>query len=219
MIKLSPLPFELNALEPAISRKTLEYHHGKHHKKYVDTVNELIKGTAFESKSLEEILHRTYKKKAKLYNNAAQAWNHDFFWKCLSPNAVTPSKSFKNWIEKNFDSFKAFKTEFTTKSKDHFASGWTWLVKDSRGRLKVRDLHDAGNPLAEIGEIPILNCDLWEHAYYLDYQNERPKYLDSFWSIVNWDFVENRFEAPPEEPWIASAKFQRPNKTTPLSRH
>jgi Fe-Mn family superoxide dismutase len=190
-IKLPELPFALDALEPFISKRTLEFHYGKHHKKYVEKTNELIQGTALDKISLEKILLASLGEKPSIYNNAAQAWNHNFFWNCLiKEGASSPSKNLLRSLEKNFGSLDDFKAKFETQAKDLFGSGWAWLVKDRAGKLKIRPLGNAGNPMAELGDIPLLTCDVWEHAYYLDYQNERPKYLKNFWKIVNWDFVE-----------------------------
>lgn len=193
-ITLPPLPFESNALEPFMSKRTLDFHHGKHHKKYVDTTNELIQGTAFENASLEAIMLASAAGGGKLFNNSAQAWNHGFFWNCLTPPDRGPSANLEKIIERNFGSLDAFKKEFTDKGKEQFGSGWAWLVKDTRGRLAVRALGNAGNPLVE-DEVPLLTCDVWEHAYYLDYQNERPDYLENFWRIVNWEFVEANLDS------------------------
>jgi Fe-Mn family superoxide dismutase len=189
-IELPPLPFQKNALEPYISRETMEVHHDKHHKKYVDTVNELIAGTPIEDHTLEEIMAATLDHDSKIYNNAAQAWNHDFFWKCLSHSSDTPSVELTRELERSFASMEAFKKEFFEESKNLFGSGWTWLTQDRRGHLKIRPMPNAGNALIELGETPLLVCDVWEHAYYLDYKNERPQYLENFWSVVNWRFVE-----------------------------
>jgi len=197
-IELPNLPYSTNALEPQISRQTLEFHYGKHHKHYVETLNELIQGTSLDRKNLEEIMSSTVGKKQKLYNNAAQTWNHTFFWNCMVTSGRKPSTELTKTIEKNFGSFDDFKNEFATEAKDLFGSGWTWLVKDKRGKLKIRSLGNAGNPLAEFGDTPLLTCDVWEHAYYLDYKNERPKFLEHFWKIINWEFVEANLEQASE---------------------
>lgn len=199
-IEFPPLPFAKDALEPHMSQKTLEFHYGKHHKKYVDTTNELIKGTPLDKKTLEEIMIASANKQKKLYNNAAQAWNHEFFWNCLTGDTNDPSAELKAEIEKNWESFAEFKTDFTNQAKALFGSGWVWLVKDKKGQIKIRCLPDAGNPLAENKEVPLLTCDVWEHAYYLDYQNERPKFLDGFWKLVNWEFVEANLNQGLENP-------------------
>lgn len=213
-IEFPKLPYALEALEPQMSKRTLEFHYGKHHKKYVDTLNELIKGTEFDQKSLEEILEASVGKKQKIYNNAAQAWNHTFFWNCLIPSGRKPSEDLTNTIAKSFGSLDEFKSEFETMAKDLFGSGWAWLVKDKQGLLKIRTLGNAGNPLAEFGETPLLTCDVWEHAYYLDYQNERPKFLKNFWDLVNWEFVEASLEQErPTFPMNMTTRSQKVSNT------
>lgn len=189
-IELPELPYPKNALEPYMSKQTLEFHYGKHHKKYIETLNKLITGTEFENKTLEEIMQTSFHQEEKIYNNAAQAWNHTFFWNCLTPEQEGPSPEFSKVIAENFGSFEDFKTKFTKEAKNLFGSGWAWMVKDSSGAIKIRALGNAGNPLVECGETPLLTCDVWEHAYYLDYQNDRPQFLENFWQIVNWNFVE-----------------------------
>lgn len=188
-ITLPPLPFEVDALEPYMSRKTIEFHYGKHHKGYVDKLNELIKGTAVESDSLEEIAVFAKDRMPKIFNNAAQVLNHNFFWKCLAKDPEQPTKAFRRRIAKDFDSFENFKSEFDKQCRELFGSGWVWLVKDKNGLLKIRALQNAGTPLIE-NEVPILTCDIWEHAYYLDYQNERMRFVENFWKVVNWPAVE-----------------------------
>lgn len=197
-IELPELPFEKDALQPHMSKETLEFHYGKHHKGYVDKLNELIRGTPLDRRSLEEIVLETHLKKPKVFNNAAQAWNHAFFWNCLTPSPHSPSESAEERLESAFGSLDGFKEEFSTAAKELFGSGWTWLVKTASGQLKIRPLSNAETPLV-LNEIPILVCDVWEHAYYLDYQNERPKYLENFWSIVNWEFVEMNMELEKQE--------------------
>lgn len=193
-ITLPPLPFDPAALEPFISKRTLELHHGKHHRKYVDTVNELLPGSGFENAALASILQATAAEGGKLFNNAAQAWNHGFFWNCLARPDRGPSANLVKILERNFGSVESFRRELTETALEQFGSGWAWLVKDERGRLAVRALGNAGNPLVE-DEVPLLACDVWEHAYYLDYQNERGDYLENFWKIVNWDFVEANLDS------------------------
>jgi len=198
-IEFPPLPFALDALTPYISKRTLEFHYGKHHKHYVDTLNKLIAGTEDDDRELEEIMEASCEKKPAVFNNAAQAWNHAFYWNCLTDAAEArgrPTPKFENSLEKRFGSFTEFREEFVEAGKKLFGSGWVWLVKDKRGALKIRALPNAENPTLD-GEVPLLVCDVWEHAYYLDYQNERPKYLQGFWSIVNWDFVETSAELAP----------------------
>ncbi len=183
---LPTLPYDKTALAPHISAETLEYHHGKHHQKYVDTLNQLIEGTPDASKSLEELVKTT---SGKLFNQAAQVWNHSFYWNCLSPNGGgTPTGKSAAAIDAAFGSFEQFKSAFDAAAGAHFGSGWAWLVKDVAGGLKIVDTHDAGNPMTD-GHTPLLTCDVWEHAYYVDYRNARPKYLEAFWALVNWDFV------------------------------
>ncbi len=187
---LEALPFAMNALEPHISEKTLEFHYGKHHQTYVNTLNTLIEGTPFENKSLEEIIKTS---DGAIFNNAAQVFNHTFYWNCLTNNhEPTPEGKLKEAIDKTFGSFVAFKEEFTKKSVGLFGSGWCWLVKDNNGNLSIIQKQNAGTPLTD-GLTPLLVCDVWEHAYYLDKQNARPKYLESFWELVDWKKVEARF--------------------------
>ena len=187
-IRFPPLPFELAALEPYSSKETLEFHHGKHHKNYVKILNELLVGTHYETHTLAEIVKESFNVDSAIYNNAAQAWNHDFYWKCLEPRGRLPSSSFVDLIEKDFKSFKKFKEEFLEAGKNVFGSGWVWLVQ-SNGKLSIESLSNAGNPMV-FGKKPILVCDVWEHAYYLDHKNMRENYLKNFWPLVNWVFVE-----------------------------
>lgn len=187
---LPELPFAKNALEPHISERTLEFHYGKHHQTYVNTLNTLIEGTEFENKTLEEIIKSS---DGGIFNNAAQVWNHTFYWNCLAPNhKPAPEGSLKKAIEEAFGSFENFKEEFTKKSIGLFGSGWCWLVKDSAGKLSIVQQSNAGNPMTK-GLTPIMVCDVWEHAYYLDKQNARPKYMESYWELVNWDFIEKQY--------------------------
>jgi Fe-Mn family superoxide dismutase len=187
--ELPPLPYELDALEPHISRETLEYHHGKHHAAYVAKLNDGIKGTEFEKKSLEEIVRNA---SGKLFNNAAQAWNHDFYWHCLSPKGGSAEGELLEAIKQQYKSLEKFEEEFTTEAANHFGSGWAWLVLDKTGKLAITTTHDADTPLRH-GQIPLLTCDVWEHAYYIDYRNKRPDYLKAFWNVVNWHFVNEQF--------------------------
>jgi len=189
--ELPKLPYEMDALAPAISEETLQYHYGKHHKAYVDNLNKLVAGTEDESKSLEEIMKSS---KGPLFNNAAQAWNHTFYWHCLSPNGGgEPKGTLKEAIDASFGSFADFKEAFTAAGLSNFGSGWTWLVKNPEGSLAIVNTSNAGNPLVE-GKSPLLTCDVWEHAYYIDYRNARPSYLDAYWSLVNWSFVQDQFD-------------------------
>jgi Fe-Mn family superoxide dismutase len=189
-VELPKLPYAMDALEPYISRTTLEFHYGRHHKKYVETVNQLVEGTNLGKLGLLEIMQASHRQKADLYNNAAQAWNHAFLWDCMSEPGEGPSLALRHEIERDFENLGEFKNRFATEAKSLFGSGWIWLVVDARGKLQIRSLSNAGNPIVEMNENPIMVCDLWEHAYYLDYQNERPKYLENVWSVMNWDFME-----------------------------
>ncbi|MDF2530103.1 MAG: superoxide dismutase [Gammaproteobacteria bacterium] len=184
--ELPALPYEKNALEPHMSAETLEYHYGKHHKAYVDNLNNLVKGTEFESKSLEDIIKHS---SGGVFNNSAQVWNHTFFWHCLSPNGGgAPSGKVAKEIDKAFGSFELFKEKFTKTALTTFGSGWAWLVKNKDGQLDIISTSNAGTPMTD-GKIALLTCDVWEHAYYIDYRNARPKFLEAFWNLVNWDFV------------------------------
>jgi len=185
-ITLPELPYANNALEPHISAETIEYHYGKHHATYVDKLNGMIPGTEFENASLEDII---MKSSGGMFNNAAQVWNHSFYWNCLSPNGGgEPAGELGSAIEQAFGSFADFQQKFTASAVNNFGSGWTWLVKNSAGALEIVNTDDAGTPLTD-GQQPLLTCDVWEHAYYIDYRNARPKYLEAFWKLVNWDFV------------------------------
>ena len=191
--ELPALPYAINALEPHISQETLEYHHGKHHNTYVVKLNGLIDGTEFADKSLEEIIKAST---GGVFNNAAQIWNHTFYWHCLSPNAGgEPSGEVADAIAKAFGSFEAFKAKFTDMAINNFGSSWTWLVKKADGSLDIVNTSNAGTPLTEEGVTPLLTVDLWEHAYYIDYRNLRPDYMNAFWALVNWDFVAKNLAA------------------------
>ncbi len=183
-IVLPPLPYANNALEPHMSRETLEYHYGKHHKGYVDKVNGLIKGTEFEDASLEELVAESA---GEIFNNAAQVWNHTFFWNCLSPRRQSPGKELNQALA-GFGGFESFQQQFDKAASGLFGSGWTWLVKDSRGGLKIVTTANANTP-ARDGQVALLTCDMWEHAYYIDYRNNRAEYLKNFWPLANWEFV------------------------------
>ncbi|PJG59990.1 superoxide dismutase [Fe] [Aeromonas cavernicola] len=185
--ELPALPYAINALEPHISQETLEYHHGKHHNTYVVNLNNLVPGTEFEGKSLEEIVRTST---GGIFNNAAQIWNHTFYWHCLSPNGgAEPTGTVADAINKAFGSFAEFKDAFTKSAIGNFGSSWTWLVKKADGSLAIVNTSNAGCPLTETGTTPLLTVDLWEHAYYIDFRNLRPKYMETFWALVNWDFV------------------------------
>lgn len=185
-IELPALPYDRAALEPHISAETLDYHYGKHHKAYVDKTNELIAGTEFEKLDLEEIIKKA---QGVLFNNAAQVWNHTFYWHCLSPKGGgEPAGKTSEAITKAFGDFAKFKEQFTDTAIKTFGSGWAWLVQRPNGEVAVVSTSNAATPLT--GEdTPLLTCDVWEHAYYIDYRNARPKYLEAFWNLVNWDFV------------------------------
>lgn len=187
--KLPELPYSNDALTPHISPETLEFHHGKHHKAYVDKLNTLIEGTEFENSSLEDIIKRA---KGGIFNNAAQVWNHTFYWNCMKPKGGgEPTGELADAITKTFGSFAQFKDKFSTAATGQFGSGWAWLVKDSAGALAIEATSNAENPMTQ-GKKPLLTCDVWEHAYYIDYRNARPKYVENFWNLVNWDFVSSQ---------------------------
>ncbi|SJL82414.1 superoxide dismutase [Fe] [Vibrio palustris] len=185
--ELPALPFAKDALEPHISKETLEYHYGKHHNTYVVKLNGLIPGTEFENKSLEEIIKTST---GGVFNNAAQVWNHTFYWNCLAPQAGgEPTGDVADAINKAFGSFEEFKTQFTNNAVANFGSGWTWLVKKADGSVAIVNTSNAATPITEEGVTPLLTVDVWEHAYYIDYRNARPSYMEAFWNLVNWDFV------------------------------
>ena len=185
--ELPALPYALDALAPHISAETLEIHHGKHHATYVTNINNLVAGTEYESASLEEIIVKA--PAGGIFNNAAQIWNHTFYWNCLSPNGGgEPTGAIADAINEAFGSFAEFKEQFSKTSITTFGSGWGWLVKNSDGSLALASTSNAGNPLTE-GQTPILTCDVWEHAYYVDYRDRRPDYVAAFWNLVNWDFA------------------------------
>lgn len=189
--KLPPLPYDRNALAPYISAETLDYHYGKHHQAYVNNLNKLIVGTEFENMPLEEIIKKA---SGGIFNNAAQTWNHTFYWNCMKPNGGgEPGGALGDAIKKTWGSFATFKEKFSTAATTLFGSGWAWLVKNPDGSLAIEQASNAGNPLKE-GKKPLLTCDVWEHAYYIDYKNLRPNYVDAFWKILNWQFVEGNFK-------------------------
>ncbi len=190
--ELPALPYAKNALAPHISEETLEYHYGKHHKTYVDKLNAAIEGTEHEGKSLEDIIKTS---SGGLFNNSAQVWNHTFYWNCLSPNGGgEPTGKIADAIKKAFGSFDKFKEEFTNSAIGNFASGWTWLVKKSDGSVAIVNTDDAETTLTDESVTTLLTVDVWEHAYYIDYRNARPKYLEAFWALVNWDFANENFD-------------------------
>jgi Fe-Mn family superoxide dismutase len=184
--QLPPLPYALDALQPHISKETLEFHYGKHHAAYVTNLNNLIKGTEFENASLEDIIKKS---SGGLFNNAAQVWNHTFYWNCLAPKGGgQPSGAVAAAISKKWGSFDAFKDAFTKSAIGNFGSGWTWLVKKPDGSVDIVNTSNAATPLTGADK-PVLTCDVWEHAYYIDYRNRRPDYLGAFWNLVNWEFA------------------------------
>jgi superoxide dismutase, Fe-Mn family len=190
MFELPQLPYEMDALAPHISKETLEYHHGKHHKAYVDNLNKLIQNTEFEKMSLEDIIKKS---SGPIFNNAAQHWNHSFYWKCMTPKKQNgPTGKLAEAIDKKFGSFDEFKKLFTESATKLFGSGWTWLAKNQQGELEIINESNAGLPLKD-GKKALYTCDVWEHAYYIDYRNLRPKYIENFWEIANWDFVAENF--------------------------
>lgn len=188
MIELPKLPYKRDALEPHISQRTIDFHYGQHHAGYVKNLNNLIEGSQFETMSLEEIIKKS---EGSIFNNAAQVWNHTFYWHCMTPNANTkPQVKFLNAIERDFGSFENFRQLFIKQAATLFGSGWLWLVEDNNGRLSLMQTSNAETPLTNEGLKPLLTCDVWEHAYYLDQQNLRLAYLNEFWQIINWQFVE-----------------------------
>ena len=183
---LPPLPYALDALAPTISKETLEFHYGKHHQAYVTNLNNLVPGTEFESASLEDIVKKA---SGGIFNNAAQVWNHTFYWHCLSPNGGgEPTGKLLTAINAKWGSVAAFKEAFNKSAAGNFGSGWTWLVKKADGSLDIVNTSNAATPLTT-SDVALLTCDVWEHAYYIDYRNARPKYLESYWNLVNWDFA------------------------------
>ena len=190
--ELPPLPYAKDALEPHISAETLEYHHGKHHNTYVVKLNGLVPGTEFEGKSLEEIIKSA--PAGGIFNNAAQVWNHTFYWNCLSPTGGgAPTGPIADAINKKWGSFEKFQEAFNDKAVNNFGSSWTWLVKNADGSLEIVNTSNAGTPMTA-GQTALLTVDLWEHAYYIDYRNMRPKFVETFLDkLVNWSFAEANF--------------------------
>ena len=190
--ELPKLPYPKNALAPYISEETLEYHHGKHHAAYVKKLNTLIANTKFANMPLEEIIKTA--DQGPIFNNAAQHWNHSFYWNCLAPKAGgEPSGALAAALERTFKSFKEFNKQFSDAAIEQFGSGWAWLVQRNDGSLAIEKGSNAENPLVR-DERPLLTCDVWEHAYYIDYRNERPKYVEAFWHVVNWQFVASNMK-------------------------
>jgi Fe-Mn family superoxide dismutase len=189
--ELPPLPYARNALEPHISAETLDFHYGKHHQSYVTNLNNLLPGTEYEALSLEEIIRKA--PAGGLFNNAAQVWNHTFYWNCMAPDAGgEASGALADAIGAAFGDFSAFQDKFSSSAAGNFGSGWTWLVKNANGELEIVNTSNAGNPMTE-GKTPLLTCDVWEHAYYIDYRNARPNYVKSWWNLVNWEAVGKAF--------------------------
>jgi len=189
-IELPALPYAQHALEPHISKETLECHYDKHHNTYVVKLNGLINGTADADKSLEDIIKSSA---GGVFNNAAQIWNHTFYWNSLSPDSGgLPEGSLAVAIDETVGSFAKFREAFSDAAAAHFGSGWAWLTRTDDGSLEIVTTSNAENPLAD-NKQPLLTCDVWEHAYYIDYRNARPKYIDAFWNIVNWKFVTDNF--------------------------
>lgn len=187
-ITLDPLPFEKNALEPFMSNETVEFHYEKHHRGYVEKLQRLVQDTKFIDMNLDDIVRKS---DGAIFNNAAQHWNHRFFWNCLrAPSQIPPGTRLAAALEQNFGGLKSFQDQFLTDAKNLFGSGWVWLVKDADLKLKIQALSNAENPLTK-GCVPLLVLDVWEHAYYIDYRNERERFVKGWWNIVNWDFVES----------------------------
>lgn len=183
---LPSLPYPRNALEPHLSSETLDFHYGKHHQAYADKLNDLIAGSKFQEASLEEIIVTAA---GAIFNNAAQVWNHSFYWSCLSPRGGgPPSGPINEALQSKWGSFDKFRGDFTQGAAANFGSGWTWLVKNDRAELEIVSTSNAGTPLTD-GKLPILTIDVWEHAYYIDYRNARPKYIEAYWNLVNWEFA------------------------------
>jgi Fe-Mn family superoxide dismutase len=190
---LPALPYAMDALQPHISKETLEYHYGKHHQTYVTNLNNLIKGTEFENATLEEIIRKA---SGGVFNNAAQVWNHSFYWNCLTPNGGgAPSGALADAINAKWSSFDKFKEEFTKSALGNFGSGWTWLVKKADGSVDIVNTSNAATPLTG-ADTPLLTCDVWEHAYYIDYRTARATYVARFWNLATWDFVAKNFACP-----------------------
>ena len=189
--ELPALPYAADALEPFISKETIDFHYGKHHNAYLTNLNKLIVGTEFENASLEEIVEKS---EGGIFNNGAQVWNHSFYWECLSPKGGgKPEGLLLETIVRDFGSFDSFKEQFTAAAATLFGAGWVWLSKDKSGLLHITKESNAGNPMTH-GLIPILTIDVWEHAYYIDKRNLRPAYIEDFWKLVNWKKVEKNFE-------------------------
>lgn len=189
--ELPELPYPRDALEPQISKETLDYHYGKHHQGYLKKLNKQISGSEFDGKSLEDIIRTA---KGGLFNNAAQVWNHSFYWNCLSPQGGgAVSGPVATAIEDAFGSFDEFRDKFTNSAAGNFGSGWTWLIKNNDSTLAIVNTSNADTPLTDPGVTPLMTVDVWEHAYYIDHRNARDKYLKAFWALVNWKFVNHNY--------------------------
>ncbi len=190
---LPELPYALDALAPHLSKEALEYHYGKHHAAYINNLNKLITGTDYENMPIEEIVKRA--DAAGLFNNAAQAYNHTFYWHCMKPNSgavePVPGNQIASAIGDSFGSLEKFKEEFTKTGLTHFGSGWAWLLMNKSGKLEIKGMHDADTPIKD-GDRPLLALDVWEHAYYIDYRNARADYISAFWKLINWEFAEKQ---------------------------
>lgn len=188
---LPELPYSKDALAPTISAETIEYHYGKHHAAYVTNLNNLVKGTPFENMTLEEVVKKS---EGGIFNNSAQVWNHTFYWNCLSPKGGgEPTGKLAEGINKAFGNFATFKEKFSEAAKTQFGSGWAWLVQNADGSLAIEKTPNAETPFSK-GKTCLLTCDVWEHAYYIDYRNARPNYVEAFWKLVNWDFVSKQLK-------------------------
>lgn len=183
---LPELPYAKDALAPHMSSETFDYHYAKHHKAYVDNANKLVAGTEFENMAMEDVIKKS---SGKIFNNVAQIWNHTFFWHCLTPTQTAPGKKLSDALVKAFGGVDDFKKAFTEAAINTFGSGWAWLVQNADGSLAIVSTQGAGNPMTN-GQKPLLTCDVWEHAYYIDYRNARPSYIEHFWALCNWDFAE-----------------------------
>lgn len=183
---LPELPYPKDALAPHMSAETFDYHYSKHHKAYVDNANKLVAGTEFENMAIEDVIKKS---SGKIFNNVAQIWNHTFFWHCLTPKQAAPGKKLHDALVKAFGGVDDFKKAFTEAAINTFGSGWAWLVQNADGSLAIVSTQGAGNPMTA-GQKPLLTADVWEHAYYIDYRNARPSYLEHFWALANWEFAE-----------------------------
>lgn len=192
MIEIAKLPFDMDGLQPYISKETMEYHYGKHYQTYITKLNGMLKGNDLENAALEDIVKKS---SGGQFNNAAQVWNHEFYWEGLGPKkGGSASGDLGKAIDSDFGSFDKFVSEFTNCALTTFGSGWAWLVKDSSGKLSLESTSNAGTPITG-KNTPLLTCDVWEHAYYVDYRNARPKYVEAFWNVVDWDSVAERFKS------------------------